>query len=102
MVYTVCVTQVIVPLNFKAMTGQILRIVAGGILAGFILFAIPFFLFKVFFFFLFVSLLFRLLGGGGYRRWHRHHRYYDDMHRYSPYQEKENLRDYFNQKPQNI
>jgi len=50
------------------MTKEILKTVAAGILAGIVLFMIPFLLLKVLVFFLLIKAIFRLLGGRS--RWH--------------------------------
>jgi hypothetical protein len=85
------------------MFSQILKIIVGGILAGVVLFAIPFLLFKALFFFLFVGLLFRLFGGRrhDYRRWRHYNPHYNPYER-RPYEGKEGLRDPFYQNPNNI
>ncbi len=53
------------------MTKEIFKTVAAGILAGIVLFMIPFLLIKVIVFFLLIKAIFRLLGGR--RRWHGMH-----------------------------
>lgn len=85
------------------MFSQILRIVIGGILAGVVLFAIPFLLFKAVFFFLFVGLLFRIFGRRryGYRSW-RHYDPHFGRYEQRPFEGREGLRDPFYQNPKNI
>jgi uncharacterized membrane protein len=85
------------------MFAPVLKVIVAGILGGFLLFAIPFLLFKAFFFFLFLGLIFRLFAGrrwGG--RWRHDHRYYDHYDHYNDFEQKEGLRDHYNQNPQKI
>ncbi|WP_221390759.1 hypothetical protein [Dyadobacter sp. NIV53] len=84
------------------MTTQIFKVTLAGILGGILLFAIPFLLFKVFFFFLLIGLLFRLFGGRGRRGWNYYQRFHRDYDRFYPSEGKENVRDQFQQNPQNV
>jgi hypothetical protein len=83
------------------MITSILKVVLAGILGGFLLFIIPFLIFKALFFFLIVGLIFRLVGGGRRPgRWRRpDFQYYDQ---YEIVQEKETLRDQFNKYPKQV
>jgi hypothetical protein len=60
------------------MIQQTFKVVLGGVLAGFALFMIPFFLFKLVIFFLLAGLIFRLFGGKRY--WHHRHAFYGITH----------------------
>jgi len=83
---------------------QIIKVVIAGILGGILLFAVPFFLFRVLFFFLFIGLVFRLFAGRfyGVGRRRRYHFNFDDYQSARPFESKERLRDYFNENPKNI
>jgi hypothetical protein len=53
------------------MVTQVLKTVLAGILAGVLIFMMPFLIIKVLIFFLLIKAIFRLMGGGRYRRqWH--------------------------------
>lgn len=86
------------------MFSQIIKVVIAGILGGILLFAVPFFLFKVLFFFLFLGLVVRLFAGRffGFRRPRRYDFDFDDYQSFRPFEGKERLRDYFNENPKNI
>ena len=75
------------------MTKQIFKTVLAGILAGVLLFMMPFLILKVLIFFLLIKAIFRLMGGGGWRhrRWH-----YAYAHKYHNMTEEERVA--FNQK----
>ena len=83
------------------MITQIFKVTLVGILGGILLFAIPFLLFKALFFFLIIGFLFRVFGGRGRRRW-RHERFYSGRERFYPNGGRENVRDDFQQNPQNV
>ncbi|MEO6284923.1 MAG: hypothetical protein ABIN80_15415 [Dyadobacter sp.] len=81
------------------MFAPVLKVIVAGILGGFLLFAIPFLLFKAFFVFLFIGLLFRLFAGRRWRgRWRHDYRY----DHYTDFEQKEGLRDHYNHNPQKI
>ncbi len=82
------------------MINQVIKIIGAGILGGIFLFAIPFFLFKVFFFILFVSLFLRLLGWRSRRRWMYYHMYRHGYHQHDL--KKEGLEDHFQQGPKSV
>ncbi|MEO6302186.1 MAG: hypothetical protein ABIP51_03330 [Bacteroidia bacterium] len=66
------------------MITQILKTVLAGILAGVVLFMMPFIILKVLIFFLLIKAIFRLMGGG-----RRHHWRYAYAHKYQNMSEEE-------------
>ncbi|MCE7058956.1 hypothetical protein [Dyadobacter sp. CY343] len=82
---------------------SVLKVILSGILAGFLLFAIPFLLIKALFLFLFIGLIFRLAGRRRhFRQWRRYEYPRQFQESYSPYPDKETLSDHFNQQPKQI
>ena len=82
---------------------SILKVILSGILGGIFLFLIPFLLLKALLFFLFIGLIFRLFGGRRhFGRWRRYHDYPHFQENFAGYQDKESLRDQFNQHPKQI
>ncbi|WP_031525809.1 hypothetical protein [Dyadobacter crusticola] len=85
------------------MITSISRVVLAGILGGFLLFLIPFLIFKALLFLLVFGLIFRLVAGRRqFGRWRGHRSRAPFYDRYEIYETKESLRDHSNNYPKQI